>query len=357
MCLWTIPSPSPSPRVCSDSYPLSWDAIQPSHPQLPTSPPAFNFSHHQGIFQWVSSLASGGQNIAASILASVLPMNIQGWFSLGLTVLISLQFKGFSRVCVCVCLCVCVCVCVCFSQHYSVKASIIWCSVFFMVKLSHLYKTTGKSITLTIQTFVSKVLSLIFNTLPRFVTAFFPGSKHLLIFLTEVTILSDFEPKKIKSVIISIVPPSICNEMMWPDAMILVFWMLMFKPTFSLSFLSHSSRYSLLLLHFLPLESCCLHFNISEIVNISSGNFDSSLWFIQPGISHDYSSYKLNKQGDNIQPWSIPFPIWNHSFVPCPFIMAASWHACRFLRGQVTWSCIPISLRIFHNWAPHNQSP
>ena len=61
-----------------------------------------------------------------------------------------------------------------------------------------------------------------------------------------------------------------------------------------------------------------------------------------------YSAYKLNKQGDNIQPWCTPFPIWNQSIVPCPVLTVASWPAYRFLRKQVRWSGIPISLRIFH---------
>ena len=62
-----------------------------------------------------------------------------------------------------------------------------------------------------------------------------------------------------------------------------------------------------------------------------------------------YSAYKLNKQGENIQPWCTPFPIWNQSFVPCPVLTAASWSACRFHRRQVRWSGIPISWRIFHS--------
>jgi len=74
------------------------DAIQPSHPLSSPSPPAFSISQHQGLFQWVSSLHQVGQSIGASAPASVLPMNIQGWFPLGLTGLISLQSKGHSRV-------------------------------------------------------------------------------------------------------------------------------------------------------------------------------------------------------------------------------------------------------------------
>ena len=72
-----------------------------------------------------------------------------------------------------------------------------------------------------------------------------------------------------------------------------------------------------------------------------------------PAFCVIYSAYKLNKQGDNIQPWCILFPIWNQSFVPCPVLRVASWPAYRYLRRQVRWSDIPISLRIFQFVAIH----
>ena len=65
-----------------------------------------------------------------------------------------------------------------------------------------------------------------------------------------------------------------------------------------------------------------------------------------------YSAYKLNKQGGNIQPWNIPFPIWNQSIFPCPVLAVASWPAYRFLRRQVRWSGTPISFRVFHSFPP-----
>ena len=68
-----------------------------------------------------------------------------------------------------------------------------------------------------------------------------------------------------------------------------------------------------------------------------------------------YFAYKLNKQGDNIQPWHTPFPIWNQSVVPCPVLTVASWPVYRFLRRLVRWSGIPISFRIFHSSDPHSQ--
>ena len=132
-------------------------------------------------------------------------------------------------------------------QHHSSKASILWCSAFFIVPL---YMTTGKIIALTRQAFVGKVMSLLFNMLSRLVITFLPRSKHLLISWLQSPCAVILEPKKIKPVTVSPVSPSICHEVMGPDAMIFVFWMLSFKPTFSLS--SSLSRGPLVLLHFLP---------------------------------------------------------------------------------------------------------
>ena len=122
-------------------------------------------------------------------------------------------------------------------QHHSSKASILWHSAFFMVQLSHLYITTGK-IALTRWTFVGKVLSLLFNMLSRLVIGFLPRSKCLLVSWLQSPSAVILELKKIKSFTVSIVSPSICYEVVGLDAMILVFWMLSFKPAFSL-FLFH----------------------------------------------------------------------------------------------------------------------
>ena len=113
------------------------DAIQPSHP-LSSPPSDFNLSQNQGLFQWVSSSHQVAKVLAS---ASVLPMNIQDWFALEFTGLMSLQSKGLSRV---------------FSKTSS-KASILRCSAFFILQLSHPYMTTGKTIGLTIWTFVGNV--------------------------------------------------------------------------------------------------------------------------------------------------------------------------------------------------------
>ena len=104
-----------------------------------------------------------------------------------------------------------------------------------MVQLSHPYMTTGKTIALTRWTFVGKVMSLLFTMLSRLVIAFLLRSKRLLISWLQLPSTVILEPKQKKSIIVSIVSPSICYEVMGPDAMILVFWMLSFKPAFLLS--------------------------------------------------------------------------------------------------------------------------
>ena len=143
------------------------DAIQPSHSLSSPSPPAFNLSQQQS-FPMSQFFASGGQSIGVSASASVLPMNIQGWFPLGWTgwILQFLAVQGTLKSLL---------------QHCRSKASFLWCSVFFIVQLSRPYMTTGKTIALTTQTFVGKVMSLLFNILSRLVITFLPRSNCLLI--------------------------------------------------------------------------------------------------------------------------------------------------------------------------------
>ena len=134
-------------------------------------------------------------------------------------------------------------------HHHSAKVSILRCSTFFTVQLSHPYMTTGKTIALTRWTFVGKVMSLLM--LYRLVIIFLPRSKHLLISWLQSPSAVIFQPPKIKSDTVSTVSPSISHEVLGTDAMIFVFWMLSFKPTFY-SPLSLSSRGFLVPLHFLP---------------------------------------------------------------------------------------------------------
>ena len=151
-----------------------------------------------------------------------------------------------------------------------------------MIQLSHLCMTTGKTIALTIWTFVNKMMSLLFNALSRFVIAFFPRDNHLLISWLQSPSAVNLEAKKMKSVSVSMFPPSICYEAMGQNAMILVFECWVLSQIFH-SPLSSSSRSILVPLHILPLGIIC----ISEVADISPSNLDSSLWFIQPGISDD----------------------------------------------------------------------
>ena len=108
-------------------------------------------------------------------------------------------------------------------QCHSLKASILQCSVFFMVQLSQAYRTNGKTIALTIQNFVGKVMSLFFNMLSRLVIAFLPRSKRLLISRLQSPSTVILEPKKMKSLTVSTVYPSISHEVMGQDAMIFIF--------------------------------------------------------------------------------------------------------------------------------------
>ena len=108
-------------------------------------------------------------------------------------------------------------------QHHSSKALILWLSTFFMVQLLHPYMTTGKTIDFTRQTFVGKVMSLLFNMLSRLVMAFHPRSKHLLISWLLAPSAVILDPPKIKAFTVSIVSPPICLEVMGPDAMIFIF--------------------------------------------------------------------------------------------------------------------------------------
>ena len=201
-----------------------------------------------------------------------------------------------------------------------------------MVQLSYPHMTTGKAIALTRWTFVGKVMSLLFNRLSRLVIAFLPKSKHLLIPWLQSPSAVILEPPKIKSVTVSTVSPSICHEMMGWDAMIFVFWMLSCKPTFSLSSFTFTKRlFSYSSLSAIRMASSVyLRLLIFFPAILIPACASSSL-----AVRMMYSAYKLNKQGDNIQPWHTPFPIWNQSFVPCLFLTVASLPEYRFLRRQM----------------------
>ena len=187
--------PSLSPWVCSVSCPLS----QWCHPTIsPTVVPFFSCFQSvpaSGFFPVNRLFASGGHSIEASASASALL--IQGWFPLGLTGFISLLSKGLSRVFCSTTL----------QKHQFFGTQPSLCSN------SHLYMITQKTIALTIWTFVSKMMSLLFNTLSRFVIAFLPRSKSLLILWLQSPSAVTLEPKKMKSDTVSTFCPSVCHPL------------------------------------------------------------------------------------------------------------------------------------------------
>ena len=183
------------------------------------------------------------------------------------------------------------------------------------------------------------MLSLLFNTLCRFVIAFCPRNKCLLISWLQSQSAMILEPKIINPVTVSIVSPSICHEVVGLDVMILVFWML---PIFSLSYFTFIKRLfsssSLSAIRMVSSAYLRLLIFLPAILIPTCASYS-------PVFLMMYSAYKLNKQGDNIQPWHTLFPIWNQSVVPCLVLTVASWPAYRFLKRQVRWSGIPTSFR------------
>ena len=177
------------------------DAIHPSYPLSSLSSPTFNLAQHQVIFQWVSSSHQVAKYWSFSF--SISPSDeYSGLISFRIDWFDLLAVEGTLKSLL---------------QHHSSKASILWCSAFFMVQLSHPYVTTGKTIALTRWTFVGKVISLPFKMLSRLVMAFLLRSKHLLISWLQSPYVVILELKTTKSVTISIVSPSICHEAMGPE--------------------------------------------------------------------------------------------------------------------------------------------
>ena len=200
----------PTPRVYSNSCHWVSDAVQPSYPLSSPCPPAFNLSQNQGFFFFSNKLVlcikwpeywSFSFSISPSIAYSGLISFRMDWLDL---LAVQETLKGLL-------------------QQHSLKASILQCSVFFVFQLSHPYITTGKNIALTRQTFLSKIMSLLFNMVTRLVITFLSKSNRLLISWLQSPSAVILKPKKIKAVTVSTVSPSICHKMMGPDDMILVF--------------------------------------------------------------------------------------------------------------------------------------
>ena len=136
------------------------------------------------------------------------------------------------------------------------------------------------------------------------------------------------------------------------DPMILVFWMLSFKPTFSLYSSTFIKRLFSSSLSAIRVVSSAYLRLLLFLPAILIPAWASSSW----AFHTMYSAYKLNKQGANIQPWCTPFPIWNQSVLPCPVLTVASWPEYIFLSRQVRWPYIPISFRMFHSLLWSTQS-
>ena len=228
------PCPSPTPGAYSNSCPLTWWC----HPTISSSVIPFS-SHLQsfpasGSFQISQFFASGGQSIGVSASASVLPMNIQDWFSLELFVgsLCSPRDSQESSP---------------IPQFKSINSLAL--SFLYSPTLTSIHDYWKKTLALTRWTSVDKVMSLLFNMRFRLVITFLPRSKHLLISWLQSPSAMILEPKKKKSLTVSIVSPSICHEVMGSDTMIFFeCWVLnqhFYSPV--------SPRGSLVLLHFLPL--------------------------------------------------------------------------------------------------------
>ena len=187
-------------------------------------------------------------------------------------------------------------------------------------------------------------MSLLFNMLSRLVITFLLRSRCLLISWLQSPSAVILEPKKIKSVTVYIVSPSTFHEVMGPDAMILVFWILNFKPAFSLSSFSFIKR----LFSYSSLSATRVVLSAYLRLLIFLLEILIPAW-LHPAQNFTWCTlHKLNKQGDNIQPWHTRFPNLNQSIVPCQ-VLTASWPAYRFLRMLTRWSSIPISFRIFHS--------
>ena len=190
--------------------------------------------------------------------------------------------------------------------------------------------TTGKTIALSTWTFVGKVMSLLFTMLSRFVIAFLPRSKHLLISWLHSPSAVIFGAQENSLSLFPLFP----HLLPWSDGI----------GCHDLGFLNVEFQVKFLTLLFNFHQEVLQFFfifchkdgviYISEVIDISPSNLDSSVASSSLAFCMMYSAYKLNKQGNNIQPWRTPFPIWNQFVVPRTVLTVASWPTYRFLRRQ-----------------------
>ena len=276
----------------------------------------------------MSQIFTTGQSIEASASASVLPMNTQGWFPLWLTGWISFLSKGLSRV---------------FSSTTVWKASILQCSAFFLVQFSYLHITTRKTTALIIWTFVGKEMSLLFNTLSRFVIAFLSSSNYLLISWLQSPSAVILELKKIKSVTVSTFPPSICHEVMGSNVMVLVVLndelQANLKPLSSLTFIKRLFSFS----------------SLSAIRVISSAYLEKDMaphsstlawkipWMEGPSRLQSMGSRRVGYD------WAtslslFTFMHWSRKWQPTPVFLPGESQGQRNLVGCRLWGCTELDM-------------
>ena len=329
-----IPCPLPSPRVCPSSCRLYWWC----HPTISTFVVPFSFcpqsSPASGSFPVSRLFTSGGQSIRASASASVLPVSIQGWLPLGFTGLILLS-KELSRV---------------FSSTAVQKHQ-------FFGSLPSLWYSCHNYMWLLERPYSLDYMDLcwksdVFNSVQLFI-AFLPRSNCLLISWLQSPSAVLLEPKKRKSVTASTFSPSIFHEVKGLDAMILVFLILSFKPAFSLSSLYLIERFfsSSSLSPIRVVSSAYLRFLVLLPVVLIPACNSSVLALLMICFT-----CKFNKQGDHKQPCHTPISILNQSVVPYRVLTVSSWPKCRFLRRQVRWSGIPISLNYSLLWSTYSKA-
>ena len=305
------------------------DAIQPSHPLMSSSPSALSLSQHQGLYQWVRCSHQVTKILELQLQHQSFPTSIQGWFSFRLTGLISVlrDFQESSPA----------------PQFEGINSLVLY---FFIVQLSQPYVTIGKTIALTIWTFVGRAMSLLFNTLSRFVITFLPTSNRLLISWLQSASAMILEPKKRKSVTASTFSPPICHEGMAPDTMILVFLILSFKLALSLSSFTLIKRlFSSSSLSAIRIVSSAYLRLLMFLPPILIPACNSS----SPAFLMMCSAYRLSKQNVRRHACHTSISILNQSIVPYRVLTVVSWPTNRFLRSQVMWPGIPISLRIFRS--------
>ena len=302
---------------------------------MPSSLCALNLSQHQGLFSMSRLFTSDDQNTGASASGSVLPVHIQGLSPLRLTGLISLLPKGVSRV---------------------FSSTTVWRHQFFGVLPSsrsscrnHTWPLGRPYIALTIQTFVGRVMSLLFNTLSRFVITFLPRNKHLLILWLQSLSAVILEPKRRKYVTTFMFSPYSFHVVMGPDAMILVFFFFFFFVIFSLKLALSLSSFTLIKR---PFSSSLL-----SAIRVVSSTHLRLLMFLphflipacnlfSPAFLMMCSECRLNKQGDSRQPVVLLSGSWTNYFFDTAFKLLLLYpYTVSQETGKMAW--IPISLRIF----------